>query len=152
MTPTPDPLPPFPTLRAALRLTAVAAVATLVALAGLLMIDRADLVAGMLAAAGVCLLASVASLDVMRRSVSGHLQRVVLAAMVSFPLRLALVGAGAALAGVALGGPVLPLVLWTLAFYLLLLAVEVRIVVGYIRGATAASPLPPTVKGSPAHA
>lgn len=137
MTPASIPLPTFPTTRAHARLVAVAVGGAAVVAAALLLAGQAAQATVALAAAGVCLAASIVSLEPIRMAANsaGGLQRVMLAAMLSFPLRLAVVAGGVAALAALMKMPLFSLSLWAMGWYLVLLGVEVAFLAGYLKSA-----------------
>lgn len=151
-------LPPFPAGRAIATLAAATLVAAGAVFLVLPVVGLGDQRVAAVAAAGVCFAAAVLALSPVRRASrsTGGLQRVAMATLLAFPLRVAFVAVGVSLLVTSAGLPVLPTVLWALVFYLVLLGVEVGIVVGYVNAAAAQPSIAPaplsTSNGSPTHA
>lgn len=124
---------PFPTARAWLALLGATAIGAAPAVAILLAVGHPGQVKIALGTAGVCLLASLAALEPVRWAGRVSMIHTPPAALAGIGIRLAVSLGGAAGLIFGLGFEQKPTVLWTLGFYLLLLVVEVRLLVGYFQ-------------------
>lgn len=124
---------PFPAVQSVLILLAVGGLALLVVSAMLVSLGRGEQWPTAAASGAVCLLAAVVAMEPVRRGSRVSLERVVVSAMATMGIRLAVSAVGVALLVWLTPLPTRPTALWALGWYLLLLLVEVVILSRYFR-------------------
>lgn len=116
-----------------------------VAAASLLAMQQSAYLVPMLVAAVVCGVAALVGLEPVRRLSKVGPERAVPACMLGMVLRLAVTLAGCALATMALDLPPRAVALWAMAFYLLVLVAEVRVLLRYFHSLTAPASVTPAM-------
>jgi hypothetical protein len=126
-------LPRFPAGRSWLALTGLTALALFAVVAMLGGLGRSDQLGPAVGSGLVCWLAAMAALEPVRRASRSQPQRVPLAGMAAMGIRLLGTGLGVAVLVLVFGLEPIATAVWTLGWYLLLLAAEVVMLVRYLR-------------------
>lgn len=141
--------PPFPSLKASLIMMVISIALLALFSGGLLLMGRGDQIAPAAAAMGACLFAAILALEPVRLASRHGLQRVAMAVLVSFVLRLALAVTAVAIVVLGWSLPVLAVILWAMAWYLLLLVIEVTLIYQYFGACAARVMTPPASPVAP---
>ena len=108
-----------------------------VAIVAVLILGRSDQVGPAAAAMAGCWIAAVIALEPVRLASRHGLQRVAMAVLASFVLRLGLAIVAVAVLVMVASLPVVSVALWAMLWYLALLAIEMTIIYQYFGACTA---------------
>ena len=129
-------IPAFPLVRSATKLIGIVALVSMLSALVLAGIEKGEMVEVMLSTAGVCLGASLLALLPVNWASKVALDKVAMACLSGIGIRLVLSLAGACLLVYGMGMSMKATGVWTMVWYVLLLAIEVAILARFLNTAS----------------